>query len=102
MLTDIDTAPLAAISAELGGEAKVLTAAADVRDLAAMQTVAEAAVERFGGIDVVLANAGIATFGSVLHVDPDAVKRLLDINVLGVFTPSAPPCPRSSNDGDTC
>lgn len=85
VLTDIDTAPLAAISAELGGETKVLTAVADVRDLAAMQCVTEAAVERFGGIDVVLANAGIATFGSVLHVDPDAVKRLLDINVLGVF-----------------
>lgn len=84
VLTDIDAAPLAAISAELGGES-VLTAVADVRDLATMQTVAEAAVERFGGIDVVLANAGIATFGSVLHVDPDAVKRLLDINVLGVF-----------------
>lgn len=85
VLTDIDAPPLAAISAELGGAAKVLTAVADVRDLAAMHTVAEAAVDRFGGIDVVLANAGIATFGSVLHVDPEAVKRLLDINVLGVF-----------------
>jgi NAD(P)-dependent dehydrogenase (short-subunit alcohol dehydrogenase family) len=62
-----------------------LTGVADVRDLAAMQAVAERAVERFGGIDVVVANAGIATYGSVLQVDPEAVKRLLDINVLGAF-----------------
>lgn len=84
VLTDIDAAPLAELAAELGDD-KVLTAVADVRDLAAMQSVAASAVERFGGIDVVLANAGIATFGSVLQVDPEAFKRLLDINVLGVF-----------------
>ncbi len=84
VLTDIDAEPLAALAAELG-EDHVLTAVADVRDLSAMQLVADQAVERFGGIDVVVANAGIATYGSVLQVDPDAVKRLLDINVLGAF-----------------
>ena len=42
-------------------------------------------VARFGGIDVVMANAGIASYGSVLAVDPDIFKRVLDINVLGVF-----------------
>jgi NAD(P)-dependent dehydrogenase (short-subunit alcohol dehydrogenase family) len=42
-------------------------------------------VAHFGGIDAVLANAGIATYGSVLQVDPEAFKRLMDINVLGVF-----------------
>jgi NAD(P)-dependent dehydrogenase (short-subunit alcohol dehydrogenase family) len=50
-----------------------------------MQAAAVAAVQRFGGIDVVVANAGIASYGSVLQVDPEAFKRLLDINVLGVF-----------------
>jgi NAD(P)-dependent dehydrogenase (short-subunit alcohol dehydrogenase family) len=84
VLTDIDAEPLAALAAELG-ESHVLTAVADVRDFAAMQAVANQAVERFGGIDVVVANAGIATYGSVLQVDPLAVKRLIDINVLGVF-----------------
>jgi len=84
VLTDIDAEPLLALAAELGEE-HVLTAVADVRDLDAMQDVANRAVERFGGIDVVVANAGIATYGSVLQVDPEAFKRLLDINVLGVF-----------------
>jgi NAD(P)-dependent dehydrogenase (short-subunit alcohol dehydrogenase family) len=33
----------------------------------------------------VVANAGIMSYGSVAQVDPDAFKRVLDINVLGVF-----------------
>ncbi|KRD20512.1 short-chain dehydrogenase [Mycobacterium sp. Root265] len=85
VLTDLDPAPLAELADELGGEAHVLTALADVRDLAAMQRAADAAVARFGGIDVVVANAGIASFGSVLQVDPEAFRRVIDINVVGVF-----------------
>ena len=84
MLTDVDEAALRDIGAELGGD-RVLTAVADVRDLAAMQAVAAQAVERFGGIDVVMANAGIATYGSVLKVDPEAFQTLIDVNVVGVF-----------------
>lgn len=84
VLTDIDAPALSALAAELG-EDRVLAEVADVRDLAAMQAVADRAVQRFGGIDVVMANAGIASYGSVLQVDPDAFRRLMDINVNGVF-----------------
>lgn len=85
VLTDLDAGALAAMSSELGGDEWVLTATADVRDLAAMQAAADQAVEKFGGIDVVIANAGIASYGSVLQVDPEAFRRVLDVNVLGVF-----------------
>lgn len=84
VLTDLNEADLKALAAELGAD-RVLTAVADVRDLAAMQAAAARAVELFGGIDVVVANAGIMSYGSVAQVDPDAFKRVLDINVLGVF-----------------
>src|SRR5215831_11993386 len=50
-----------------------------------MEKVASQAVERFGSIDVVVANAGIASWGTVLQVDPEAFKRVLDVNLLGVF-----------------
>src|SRR5271165_5132388 len=83
-LTDLDKAELTALAAELG-EDRVLTAVADVRDLPAMQAAAAQAVERFGGIDIVVANAGIASYGSVLKVDPETFKRVLDVNLLGVF-----------------
>jgi NADP-dependent 3-hydroxy acid dehydrogenase YdfG len=43
------------------------------------------AVGQFGGVDVVIANAGISTYGTVLNVQPAAFKTLIDVNVLGVF-----------------
>ena len=84
LLTDVDAGALANFAAALGGD-RVLTVTADVRDLPAMQAAVDAGVERFGGVDVVVANAGIASYGSVLQVDPAAFKRLMDVNVLGVF-----------------
>jgi NAD(P)-dependent dehydrogenase (short-subunit alcohol dehydrogenase family) len=85
VLTDVDAAALAAFSGELGGDERVLTVVADVRDLAAMNSAAEQAVAKFGGIDAVVANAGIASYGSVLQVDPLAFQRVIDINLVGVF-----------------
>ena len=84
VLIDVDEAPLKELAAELG-EDNVMTAIADVRDLSAMQHVADNAAERFGGIDIVVANAGIVSYGSVLQVDPEAFKRVIDVNVVGVF-----------------
>ena len=83
VLTDVDAAPLDALAAELGD--RVLARVCDVTDLASMEQAAAAGIERFGGIDLVLANAGIASYGSVLAVDPAAFRRVLDINILGVF-----------------
>ena len=83
VLTDLDEAPLRELAAELGDN--VLAVACDVCDLAAMEDAAAQAVERFGGIDFVVANAGIASYGSVLAVDPLTFKRVIDINILGVF-----------------
>ncbi|MEW5812391.1 MAG: SDR family oxidoreductase [Actinomycetota bacterium] len=84
VLTDLDEEPLAALIDELGGS-RVSTELADVRDLPAMEAAAARAVERFGGIDIVVANAGIASYGSVLQVDPEAFRTLMDVNVTGVF-----------------
>jgi NAD(P)-dependent dehydrogenase (short-subunit alcohol dehydrogenase family) len=84
ILTDLDESPLNEVAARLG-EDRVLTVVADVRDLPAMQAAVDAGVRRFGGIDIVVANAGIAVYGSVLKVDPAAFKTILDVNALGVF-----------------
>lgn len=84
VLTDLDEPPLAELAAELGSEG-VLTVACDVGDLAAMEDAVAQGVARFGGIDVVMANAGIVNYGSVMAVDPAVFRRVLDINVLGVF-----------------
>ncbi len=84
VLTDLDEAPLKDVAAPLG-EDRVLTAVADVRDLSAMQNATDKGIERFGGIDIVMANAGIGAFGSVAEIDPEAFKTVIDVNLMGVF-----------------
>jgi len=54
VLTDLDEVLLKEVATRLG-EDRVLTVVADVRELSAMQAAAKKAVERFGGIDVVIA-----------------------------------------------
>ena len=84
VLTDVDKEALRDIGTELGQE-RVLTAVADVRELPAMEDAVSRGVDRFGGIDIAMANAGIATYGSVLKVDPEAFRLLIDVNIVGVF-----------------
>ena len=84
VLTDLDANQLKAITDELGDD-RVLAVTADVRDLAAMQAAAQQGVEKFGGIDVAVANAGIGSYGSVLGVDPEAFRQVIDVNLVGVF-----------------
>jgi NAD(P)-dependent dehydrogenase (short-subunit alcohol dehydrogenase family) len=84
VLTDLDEGQLKEVAGRLG-EDRVLTVVADVRELAAMQAAAAKGIERFGGIDIVMANAGILSFGSVLEIDPEAFKTVVDVNLMGVF-----------------
>jgi NAD(P)-dependent dehydrogenase (short-subunit alcohol dehydrogenase family) len=57
----------------------------DVTDRDALEGAVEGAGERFGGIDVVVANAGIATAGMARSIDPRAFERTLEVNLLGVW-----------------
>ncbi len=83
LMLDVDVEPLEALAADLGESA--LAVRADVTDLASLEAAVARGVERFGGIDTVVANAGIASYGSVLNVDPATFRRVIDINVTGVF-----------------
>ncbi len=58
---------------------------ADVTDLAALEGAVSATVERFGGIDVAVANAGIAFTGSLATAPVEQVERTLAVNLLGVW-----------------
>ena len=84
ILTDLDRAALDETAAEIGVE-RCLALVADVCDLPSMEAAVAAGIDRFGRLDVAVANAGIASYGSVMNTDPAAFKRVLDINVLGVF-----------------
>ncbi|GAA1522472.1 SDR family oxidoreductase [Nocardioides humi] len=84
VLTDLDSPALAEAVEAIGAE-RCEGVVADVCDLAAMEAAVATTLGRFGRLDTVLANAGIASYGSVLAIDPAAFQRTIDINVVGVF-----------------
>jgi NAD(P)-dependent dehydrogenase (short-subunit alcohol dehydrogenase family) len=73
--------PLDEVTAETGG----LAVHADVTDQEGWERVVALAVEHFGGIDVLVANAGIEAFGSVETVDLDEWRAVQQTNVDGVL-----------------
>jgi NAD(P)-dependent dehydrogenase (short-subunit alcohol dehydrogenase family) len=58
---------------------------ADVSDRDAISAAVENAAQQLDGIDVVIANAGIAGAGTVRTIDPAAFEKTIDINLLGVW-----------------
>lgn len=67
-----------------GGDA-VLPVCADVRRYGEVEQAMEAAVRRFGGIDVLVNNAGIGVFRRVAEMSLDEWQRVIDTNLTGVF-----------------
>ena len=57
----------------------------DVRDPAALESLANAAVDRFGGIDIVVANAGVGAYGEFLDLDLEVLDEIIDVNVKGLL-----------------
>ncbi|QCQ90445.1 SDR family oxidoreductase [Rhodococcus sp. SGAir0479] len=84
ILVDRDGAAVRDLAAELGPDVAV-PAEADVGDLAAMERAVAAGSARFGGIDLVLANAGMGGYGSVAQIDPATFARVVDVNLVGAF-----------------
>lgn len=88
---DVDYAPATPADLEQTARAvralgrRCLAVRADVRDLAAMQTLADRAVDTLGGIDIVVANAGIATSGPIATMSEMRWQTMIDVNLTGVF-----------------
>ena len=74
---------LEANAARLGDRAAAFTA--DVTDLDALQDAVAATIERFGAIDVGIANAGISYTGALATAPVEQVERTLAVNLLGVW-----------------
>jgi NAD(P)-dependent dehydrogenase (short-subunit alcohol dehydrogenase family) len=59
--------------------------ACDVSDPGQMESAVTAAVERFGGLDVLVGNAGIEVVGSLLDTSTETMSRVFAVNVLGAL-----------------
>jgi NAD(P)-dependent dehydrogenase (short-subunit alcohol dehydrogenase family) len=55
----------------------------DITDAAALARTAHAVADRFGRVDVLVSNAGIAAGGPLLVADPHAYERVIEVNLLG-------------------
>lgn len=84
-LVDVNTDGLASAAGTLGGR-NVVTARADVGDRAAMHAAVREITERTGGLDVVVAGAGITPPPATLRrIDPEAFDRVITVNVTGAL-----------------
>lgn len=68
---------------DAGADALVIQA--DVRDFAAMQDAVARTTERFGRLDVVVANAGAAAWNTWEQMTPEQWQVVIDVNLTGVF-----------------
>ncbi len=57
----------------------------DIRDAAQVDRAVAACVERFGGIDILVANAGVGAYGDFLDLDPAWLDEMIDTNVKGTL-----------------
>jgi NAD(P)-dependent dehydrogenase (short-subunit alcohol dehydrogenase family) len=65
----------------------------DVRHRGAVRAAADAVVERFGGLHVVVANAGVGAYGSFLELDPEQMEAMIDVNLKGTLYTAAATLP---------
>lgn len=58
---------------------------ADVRDPAALEALVKETVERFGGLDILVVNAGVGAYGPFLDLPADQLEEMIDVNVKGAL-----------------
>ncbi len=67
------------------GPGRALGLTCDVRDYADQQRVVEQTVQEFGGLEVLVANAGVGHFASITDMTPEQWTDVIDTNLTGVF-----------------
>jgi len=84
-LVDVDAAETREAAERIGERA--IGIAADVTDAGALRAAVAETVERFGGLDIAMANAGIAppTTTTIRMVSAEEWERVIEINLLGVW-----------------
>ena len=82
-LIGLEAERLKALADELGSVASWCEA--DVRDGESLRFAIDKSASAMGGIDLVVANAGVVAYGTVRQADEDAFERVIDVNLTGTF-----------------
>ncbi len=85
-LVDLDAAASAEAASQLGPSDIAIGLGADVTDRYAIGEAVDTAVRAFGGVDIVVANAGIApTVATTRVMPPEEFERVVEVDLLGVY-----------------
>lgn len=68
-----------------GAGVRAVVASADVSDVASVNAAAGKVQQELGNIDILINNAGIATFGKFLELEPEAWEKQVKVNLFGVY-----------------
>jgi 3-oxoacyl-[acyl-carrier protein] reductase len=105
MITGLDRARLDRAVNDLrktaGGAARIEGSPVDVRDRSAVERMIGDAVKAFGGLDLLVNNAGVGAFADVATMSDDDWARVIETNLTGVFycTRAAIPAMKKSGGG---
>jgi NAD(P)-dependent dehydrogenase (short-subunit alcohol dehydrogenase family) len=92
---DKDAAGVESLRAELEARGRAcLALACDVTDAAGCSAAVAAAVERFGALDVLVANAGMSHRSAFAATDPAVIRRVLEVNFFGAVNCTAAALPQ--------
>jgi len=83
VIADLDVDAASDLAAVRAGSA--LAVRSDVSDRDSVEAMVRAAVERFEGLDVLVNNAGIYPMVPIAELDVETFRRVLDVNLTGLF-----------------
>ena len=84
---------LASRSGDDLGIADAVAQPCDVRDRAQVHSLVDATAERHGGLDILVANAGVGAYGPLTELSPEHLDEMIDVNVKGVLYAAAAAVP---------
>lgn len=67
------------------GIAGAIAQPTDVRDPASLDALVSATIDRFGRLDILIANAGVGSYGPFLNLPDDELSQMLDVNIKGTI-----------------
>ncbi|MEO7978162.1 3-ketoacyl-ACP reductase [Flavobacterium sp.] len=81
--TQSDVDQLAIETSNLG--VRSLALSADVSDISSINKAVATALSEFKTIDILINNAGIASFGKFLELEPEAWEKIIQVNLMGTY-----------------
>jgi len=82
---DPELAKQAAFLINQENKGQCIALAGDASDMATIKKLVHGAVEQWGGLDIVIANAGITLYGDFLGYSPESFNKLMQVNLSGSF-----------------